>query len=109
MRSRDGADGFCILPFWVVKDIAQARAHHAALLAAVILQRMRMKGMTTVPITSAIWAGIASPSRYERGTILKHLRLIPGVLRLEKRHQGYTRYQAVLSDKWNAISKGNEK
>ena len=100
--NRNGVNGFSVVPLWVVREIAQARAHHAALLAVVVLQRMRVRKTRTVPITSAIWAEIASPSEYERRTILKHLRHIPGVLRLEERHQGYTRYQAVLGDKWHS-------
>ena len=40
--------------------------------------------------------------QYERETILKHLRLIPSVLKLEERPRGYTRYQAVLGDGWTA-------
>ena len=98
--SRDGVNGFSVVPLWVTREIAQARAYHAAPLVNVILQRMRVRKTTTVPITSAIWAEIASPGKYERETILKHLRLISGVLRLERRHQGYTRYEAVLGDKW---------
>jgi hypothetical protein len=101
-RGRQGVNGFCIPPLWVVKDIATARAHHAVLLVAVVLQRMRVRKTTTVPITSAVWAEIASPARYERETILKHLRLIPSVLKLEERPRGYTRYQAVLGDGWTA-------
>jgi hypothetical protein len=101
-RSRDGVNGFSIVPLWVTKEIARARAHNAAVLVNVILQRMRVRRTTAVPITSAIWAEIASPSRYERETILKHLRLIPGVLKLEERRQGYTRYQATKGGMWEA-------
>jgi hypothetical protein len=103
MFSRDGVNGFSVVPLWVVREMAQARAHHAAFLVIVILQRMRVRKTTMVPITSAIWAEIASPGERERETILKHLRRIPGVLRLEKRHQGYTRYEAVLGDKWGPL------
>ena len=60
----------------------------------------------TVALTSAIWAEIGPPSERERRTILKHLRLIPRVLKLEQRRQGYTRYQATKGDMWTA--KGGE-
>jgi hypothetical protein len=60
-----------------------------------------------VPLTSAIWAEIGSPSERERRTTLKHLRCIPGVLRLEERRQGYTRYQVTKGDMWT--TKGDEK
>jgi hypothetical protein len=101
-RGRNRVEGFCVAPLWVVSEIAKARAYHAAPLVLVILQRMRMRRMTVVPITSAIWERVASPREYERRTILDHLRLIPGVLKLEERRRGYTRYQALLGDKWTA-------
>jgi hypothetical protein len=104
-RGAGGVNGFCIIPFWVVGEIAQARAYHAAPLVFAILRRMRMRKTTVEPITSTLWAQIAAPSRYERETILDHLRRIPGVLKLEDRHQGYTRYQAVLGDKWAEAEK----
>ena len=63
---------------------------------------MRVRRTTTVLITSAIWAELGSPPEYERRTILKHLRRVPGVLKLGKRHKGYTRYQVVLGDMWEA-------
>jgi hypothetical protein len=94
-------NGFSVVPLWVTKEIAQARAYHAGPLVNVILQRMRVRRTTTVLITSAVWAEAASPSKYERETILNHLRLVPSVLKLEKRHKGYTRYQAVLGDMWS--------
>jgi hypothetical protein len=100
-RSRNGVNGFSVVPLWVTKEIAQARAYHAGPLVNVILQRMRVRRTTTVLITSAVWAEAASPSKYERETILNHLRLVPSVLKLEKRHKGYTRYQAVLGDMWS--------
>lgn len=99
-RSRDGVNGFSIVPLWATREMARARAHHAALLVNVILQRMRVRRAVTVALTSAIWAEIGSPSERERRTILKHLRCIPGVLKLEERRQGYTRYQATKGDMW---------
>jgi hypothetical protein len=104
--SRGGVNGFSVVPLWAVKEMARARAHHAGFLVSVILQRMRVRKTTVVPVTSAIWAEVASPSKYERETILNHLRLIPGVLRLEKRHRGYTRYQAALGDMWTSEGDG---
>ena len=101
--SRDGVNGFSVVPLWVTREIARARAYHAAPFINAILQRMRVRKTTTVPITSAIWAEVASPGKYERETILKHLRRVPGVLRLEERHQRFTRYQAVLGDKWSRL------
>jgi hypothetical protein len=107
-RGRGGVNGYSIIPLWVTREIAQVRAHHAALLVAVILRRMQMRRTSIVPITSAIWAELASPNRRERETILKHLRLISGVLKLEERHRGYTRYQATKGDMWTAASKEGE-
>jgi hypothetical protein len=101
-RSRNGVNGFSVVPLWVTKEIAQARAYHAVPLVNVVLQRMRVRRTTTVLITSAIWAELGSPPEYERRTILKHLRRVPGVLKLGKRHKGYTRYQVVLGDMWEA-------
>jgi hypothetical protein len=101
-RSRDGVNGFSIVPLWATREMARARAHHAGFLVSVILQRMRVRREVTVALTSAIWAELGSPSERERRTILKHLRRVPGVLRLEKRHQGYTRYQATKGDMWEA-------
>jgi hypothetical protein len=99
-RSRNGVNGFSVVPLWVTREIAQARAYHAAPLVNVILQRMRVRRTPTVPITSAVWTEVASPSKYERETILQHLRRVPGVLKLEQRHRGYTRYQATKGDMW---------
>jgi hypothetical protein len=99
-RGRDGVNGFSIVPLWAVREMARTRAHRAALLVVVILQRMRVRRETTVALTSAIWAELGSPPEYERRTILQHLRRVPGVLKLEKRHHGYTRYQATKGDMW---------
>jgi hypothetical protein len=105
-RSRGGVNGFSIVPLWVTREMARARAHHAAFLVNVLLQRMRVRRTAAVAITSAVWAEIGPPSERERRTILKHLRLIPGVLKLENRRHGYTRYQAVKGDMWT--TKGGE-
>ena len=101
-RSRDGVNGFSIVPLWATREMARARAHHAGFLVNVILQRMRVRREVTVALTSAIWAELGSPSERERRTILKHLRRIPGVVRLEERRQGYTRYRATEGDMWEA-------
>ncbi len=101
-RSRDGVNGFSIVPLWATREMARARAHHAGFLVNVILQRMRVRREVSVALTSAIWAELGSPSERERRTILKHLRRIPGVVRLEERRQGYTRYRATKGDMWEA-------
>ena len=73
-RGRGGVNGYSIVPLWVTREMARARAHHAGLLVNVILRRMQMRKTSIVPITSAIWAELASPTGRERETILKHLR-----------------------------------
>jgi hypothetical protein len=102
-RSRNDAEGFFVMPRWVLKEIVRARAHHHTIpLVLAILRHARLRRTKTVPITSTIWAEAGSPGERERKTILRHLRDIPGVLRLENRHQGYTRYQATLGDMWES-------
>jgi hypothetical protein len=98
---RNGVNGFGVVPLWTVKEMTDARAHHAIALAIVLLQRMRVRKTDTVPITAAIWARIESPSERERQTILRHLRRVPGVLRLGERHKRLTRYQVTLGEMWN--------
>ena len=100
-RSRNGVNGFGLIPFWALREITRVRAHHALALFVVILQRMRVRKTTTIPITAAIWAEIGSPGERERQTILQHFRRVPSVLKLEERHQRYTRYQATLGDMWD--------
>jgi hypothetical protein len=99
-KARHGVNGFAIFPLWAAREIANARAHYAFALTIVLLQRMRVRRADTAPITAAIWSEIGSPSKDERQTILRHLRRIPGVLKLEKRHEGYTRYRVTLGDLW---------
>jgi hypothetical protein len=99
-RRRNGVNGFGVIPIWALKEMVRTRAYHAIALAIVLFQHMRMRKTKTVPITGAVWAKIGSPSEYERKTILKHLRRVPGVLRLEERHKGYTRYQVTLGNLW---------
>jgi hypothetical protein len=98
---KNGINGFSVIPSWVVMELARARAHNAALLVCAIFKRMRMRRTTTIPLTSTVWAEIDSPGERERQTILRHLRRVPGVLKLEKRHQRYTRYQVTLGDMWS--------
>jgi hypothetical protein len=98
---KNGINGFSVIPSWVVTELARARAHNAALLVCAILKRMRMRRATTIPLTSTVWAEIDAPSECERQTILRHLRRVPGVLKLERRHQRYTRYQVTLGDGWS--------
>ena len=108
-RDRHGAKGFSVVPSWVVAEIAHARAHNAALLVCVILKRMRMRTETTVFLTAAIWAEIGAPSERERQTILRHLRLIPRVLKLEPRRKRHTHYQVSLGETWfDQLGTGNK-
>jgi hypothetical protein len=100
-RGRNGVNGFAIIPIWALREITCARAHHATALTIILLQRMRVRKTNTIPITAAIWTEIGSPGKRERQTILQHLRRVPGVVKLEERRQGYTRYQATLGDMWN--------
>jgi hypothetical protein len=95
--NKNGIKGFGVMPSWVVMELARVRAHNAVLLACVILKRMRMRRVTTIALTSAVWAEIDSPGERERQTVLQHLRRVPGVLKLEKRHKRYTRYQVTLA------------
>jgi hypothetical protein len=100
-QSKNGINGFAVIPLWVVKEMTDARAHHAVALAIVLLQRMRARKTDTLPLTATIWGTIGAPSERERQTILQHLRRVPGVLRLEERHKRLTRYQVTLGDMWN--------
>jgi hypothetical protein len=100
-RGRNGINGFCVIPLWVVRELAQVRAYHASLLVTVLLQRMRVRGTTTESITATIWNKVGSPSKWERQTVLEHLRRVPGNLKLEERHEGYTRYQVTLGEMWD--------
>jgi hypothetical protein len=99
-QSRNGVSGFSVVPLWVLKEMTRARAHHAIALVGVLLHRMRMQGTDTVPITAAIWAKIGMTGKWERQIALQHLRLVPGVLRLEERHKRLTRYQVTLGEMW---------
>ena len=101
-RSRNGVNGYSIFPLWVVREFARVRASkNVVLLAIVLLQRMKVRNTSTVLLTAAIWAEIGSPSKMARQTALQHLRRVPGVLKLEERHKGYTRYQVSLGEMWN--------
>ena len=99
-QSRNGVKGFGVVPFWVLKEMTRARAHHAIALVAVILQRMRLRETDTVIITDAVWEDVGQPGKWGRQMALQHLRRVPGVLRLEERHKRLTRYQATLGDMW---------
>jgi hypothetical protein len=98
--------GFGIIPLWVVKEIARARAYHASGLIIVILRRLRKKTITAVPITAAIWSQAGSPGKWERQHILQHLRKVPGVLKLEECRGGLARYQATFGEMWSRPRKG---
>jgi hypothetical protein len=100
-RGRNGVNGFSVVPSWVTVEMARVRAHHAAFLVTVILQLMRVRRTDIVPITLAVWERAGSPGERERGTILQHLRRVPGVLKLEERHKRLTRYQVTLGDMWD--------
>jgi hypothetical protein len=100
-RARNGVSGFVTAPVWVLTELGRARAYHAAVLVMILLQRMRMRGTTTEPVTASVWNKAGSPSKWERQTILEHLRRVPGILKLEERHKGYTRYQVTLGEMWN--------
>jgi hypothetical protein len=99
-QKKMGTNGYAIVPLWVLKEIARTRAYHAGPLIGVLLQRMRVRKVDTMPITCGIWAEIGSPNERERWTILQQLRRIPDVLRLEERREGFTHYQVVLSETW---------
>ena len=101
VRSRNGVNGFGIVPLWAIREVTRVKAHYATALMVVILQRMRVRKVDTVPVTDAIWQEIGGLTKCERQTVLEHLRHVPGVLKLEERHKRLTRYQVTLGEMWD--------
>jgi hypothetical protein len=99
-QSQYGVEGFSVIPLWVVREMVRARAHHAFALVLALLQRMRVKRIRTVLITSEVWDRAGQSGKWERQIALQHLRRIPGVIKLEERHKRQTRYQATLGEMW---------
>jgi hypothetical protein len=98
------AGGYCVIPVWVMKELVKVRAHHAIALVAIILQRIRTKGIDPAPITASMWNAIGlsgTSNKWGRQIALQQLRRVPGILRLEERHARTTRYQAALGDLWD--------
>jgi hypothetical protein len=108
-QAKSGVRGYGLIPLWATQELSDALAFHAFPLVAVVLQRMRVRGVDTVLLTETVWEATHHSNKWARQITLQHLRRVPGVLKLEERHKRLTRYQITLGDMWERDSKGEIK
>jgi hypothetical protein len=67
-----------------------------------IHNQMNLKKATSISITEKVWGVAAGSSERKRKTMLRALKRVPDLVRLEERHRLKSRYRAHQGPLWNA-------
>ena len=89
------------IPLRIVKAAVQTDAVLALPLVLAIHRQLTMTGRSSTPLNATVWASAGSPSRRKREVILRRLRTIPDVIRVEEDRTSQTRYRASRGELWD--------
>ncbi len=88
------------LALHIVISIVEAKAEKALPLVLAIHRQLHMTKRETTPLNAAVWKAAGSPSSRERESIMRKLKDLPGIIRLEKDRTTTSHYRVGRGSEW---------
>lgn len=103
-KSRRGEAFVPPFPVLVLHVIVAAGAEKALPLVLAVHRQLLMTRREWTPLNSAIWIAAGSPTDKERATILRKLKHLPDLIRIEERRTTMSRYRVARGPLWGRRS-----
>jgi hypothetical protein len=97
---------FAMVPLNWLPLIEQQRADAGLRLLAAVAYQMKLSFKSRVAITEHTWELAGNPSKMRRRTMLRALRRLPDIVRLEYRKRSGSKYAAHKEPHWDAPPPG---
>ena len=88
------------LALHIVISIVAAKAEKALPLVLAIHRQLHMTKRETTPLNAAVWKAAGSPSSRERENIIRKLKDLPGIIRLETDRTTTSHYRVGRGSEW---------
>jgi hypothetical protein len=99
--NRHSAEAFVpALPVAVVVAVVEAGAEKALPIILAIHRQLKMTTREWTPLNSAIWKAAGRPSDKERAAILRKLKKLPDLIRIEIKRTSVSHYQVAKGPLW---------
>ena len=98
--SRRGEAFVPSFPVRILCAVVAAGAEKALPVVLAIHRQLHMTRREWIPLNSAIWKAAGAPSPKARAAILRKLRCLPGVIRLDPHQTVTSHYRVARGDLW---------
>lgn len=88
------------IPLAVLQVVVKTHAEKALPLILAIHRQLQMTKREWTPISGAVWEAAGAPTGKTRAAVLRKLRALPDIIRIEPRRTAVSHYRAAKGPLW---------
>jgi hypothetical protein len=90
-------------PTSILTSVVQAKAEKALPTLLAIHRQLAMTRREYTPLSAAVWSAAGDPSEKKRATIVRKLKLLPEVVKVEPHRTAASHYRVARGPLWSSL------